>query len=292
MFRQQPSSDSDAASSDSDSENDVASSTYETWRAMPTISTPGAALHALDELDDWRAHSLASTIRGLEAQLKEVQSDRDALQRKFEAEIQGTLQGALDSLQLRVEPVAWPDKSILFWHKKAAPLRIALKVLKPIGFDRDAMTIMTKKGDVIKRQVDQTSAAFGQCSDICHASLGKVQDLHVRANNFVQVGIAGARNEAQDVIRDYERKKQDLQVSIDEMGLDVAGVEFQASRARQRVNDLEEQQDRALQAADSSRKASVSRGIRSAKLIRNRWALRALPQRSSDASMHERERTL
>jgi hypothetical protein len=214
---------------------------------MPTISSPGAALHALDELDNWKAHGLASTIRGLETQPKGLRSERDSLQRKFEAEIWDTLQGTLDSLQLLVEHVVRVDKSILFWHKKAATLRIALKVLKPIGSDRDAMTIMTKKGDAIKRQADQTSAAFGQCSNICHASLGKVQDLHVRANNLVQVGIAGAKNEAQDVVRDYKRKTQDRQVSIDEKVLDVAGVEFQASMARQRVNDHEEQRDRALQ---------------------------------------------
>jgi len=249
-------SDSDAATSDSDGESDGESSSYDTWRAIPTISHPGAALQALDELDDWRAHNLASTIRGPEAQLKELQNDRDALQRKFEAEIRVTIESGLQSLQLFVEHVARVDRSILFWHKKAAPLRITLKVLKPIGFDLDAMTIKTKKGNVIKKQADDNSLAFGQCSDICQASLGKVQDLHVRANNFVQVGIVGAQNEAQDVVCDYERKKQDLQVSIDEKGLDVAGVEFQASRARQRVNDLEEQQDRALEAAESSRKAS------------------------------------
>jgi hypothetical protein len=106
---------------------------------MPTISSPGAALQALDKLDDWKAHGLASTIRGLETQLKGLRSERDPLQRKFEAEIRGTLPGALDSLQLLVGHVARVDKSILFWHKKVATLHITLKVLKPIGSDRDAI---------------------------------------------------------------------------------------------------------------------------------------------------------
>jgi hypothetical protein len=128
-----------------------------------------------------------------------------------------------------------------------------MKVLKPIGHDRDALTIMTKKGELMRIHADRTSEAFENCGTICQTSLVSLQDLQMKTNDFVQIGIRGAQNDAQDLIKDYDRKKKDLQISIDQKGVDVSGVEFEASRARERANDLERQENQARRAANKSK---------------------------------------
>jgi len=65
---------------------------------------------------------------------------------------------------------------------------VALKVLKPIGFDQNAMTTMSRRGDVVRKQADRTNAAFRGCGDVCHASLKGFHDLHLWTDSSIQVG--------------------------------------------------------------------------------------------------------
>ncbi|KAK0727487.1 hypothetical protein B0T26DRAFT_868774 [Lasiosphaeria miniovina] len=211
-------------------------------------------LASLEGADDWRARGLVTKIRSLHEQLKTLQSERDTLQLAFEAECGEALRLAVESLQHLVEGVARADKSILFWHTAGGtPLRLALKVLKPIGMDRDAGTIMARKGVAIRSQADHVSEIFERCGSLCQASLVDVQDLHLRTNNFVQTDIGGAQNDAQDLAQSYERAKQNLQLDINKKELDVATVQIEATRTSDMVANLEEQHDKATRAANSSR---------------------------------------
>lgn len=237
------------------------SSKPSTSNTTPITSTINlSALEAIDSCP--RAQSLVVRIRDLETQLQNLRRDRDNLQQQFESSCRATLQTALDSLQTLVNQVTEADKLILFWYRKPAmvPLRIAMKLLKPLGHDRDVHTLMARKSGGIRARADEVSEAFEHCGDVCQDSLVKVQELHLRTDDFVHVGIGGLQNDAQDLAVDYERKKRDLQLSIDQKGLDVDNARGQAAETRRTVRELEGQRREARRAASNSKAVSLLNG--------------------------------
>lgn len=219
--------------------------------------TTSLDLSALSALEDScpRAQSLLQRIHSVESQLQQLRAERDTLQREFQSSTQAALNSALDSLATLVSNVTEADRLLLFWHHKTAirPLRVAFKLLKPIGRDKEVHTLMARSSGSIRVKADEVSGAFELCGDVCQDSLIKVQELHPRTNDLVTVGIHGLQNDAEDLRGGYEKRKKDLQLTIDQKGVDAGEVRRQASSTRAQVREAEEQAQEAERTAESSK---------------------------------------
>lgn len=133
-----------------------------------------------------------------------------------------------------------------------------VRKIKPIGFDHDAGTILLKKGNGIRQKADQVSQGFDQCSSICFSALRDVQSLQLKTTDFVESGIGGALEEAEDLKRDNKRKQEGLQLDIGKKEIDVARVRVEGAAAQKIADDLGRQKEAANKASDRS--AVVSPG--------------------------------
>jgi hypothetical protein len=223
-------------------------------------TTPGLSsfesFSYLDQVRNPLAGSLCSRMRELNIQLKMLVHERDDLQERFISECNESINTALGHLQHLIEHIAVVDKSLIFWYKKGAPLRLMLKTLKPIGFDRDAKTIMGKNERQIQSTAHLVAQGFDQCNSICFSTLKDVQSLQLRANSLVESGIGGALDEAEDLKRENQKEQEILQLDIDKKGDDVLRVRAEANSTERIADDLKRQKLEANKASDRS--AAVS----------------------------------
>jgi chaperonin cofactor prefoldin len=199
---------------------------------------------------------LATRVQALEKELKALMEERNNLQNKLKTECSNALYRAVQGLHELVEQVALADKSLLFWYKKAAPLRILMKPLKLIGRGRDADSIIAKHGPGIRSRADMVSRSFDECSDICVATLSEIQQLHLRTNVFVESGVGGVQNDAERLVRTHQRKKEDLEIEIKAKQRTQETVQVELSTTNARVRALEWKEVNARKAAKKS--ATVS----------------------------------
>ncbi|KAK1753387.1 hypothetical protein QBC47DRAFT_42484 [Echria macrotheca] len=209
--------------------------------------------------DEERLRDLLNQVQSLEAQYRELAKERDLIERKFVIESQQTIQVAASSILDLVNVIAALDSQLLVWYSgKRKPLRIMMKPLKLLGRDRDVDTLVRKNVDVIAERANMASGVLHGWANLCQTNLKEVQVLHLKTNDFIHTGVHGVQLEAEELTLSHRRKKEDLQLQIDQTNVDIEGVSSQERRSEFMVRRLQEQ---AREAAKASKRTGWFGGL-------------------------------
>ena len=192
---------------------------------------------------------LQAKILDLQSQLKQMKKEAKTLRIDYELKCSTSLKSALSSLLTLSDTVCRADKQIVFWYENGKALKV---ILKPLGVNKKTSAIVERKTAKLRTQVAVVEGQFASTSLICKESLGEVQALNRRVNEYSRTSIGSAQDKVTEVMETFDEKKKRIEIEISEKEFDVYRVNANIDETNQGITRTQAARERAQEAQDTA----------------------------------------
>lgn len=194
---------------------------------------------------------LQSTITNLRLQLNLMKIEAEKLRTNYEAKCSVSLKRAVSGFLDLSCIVCKADKQVVFWYNEG---KLLGRILRPIGLNTQTSAIVERKTTKLKSQVAVLEKQFVSTSIICKESLGSVQALNLRVNDWRQTSIGSTQDKVTEMVEAFDSRARSVEREIHEKEAEVSKV---SSNITQTNKDLA-RTHAACQSAENAHETAIT----------------------------------